>query len=86
DIFNREVMVPESYESSCFGAAILGLYALEEISDLSTAVEMVGSTHCHQPVAENVERYQKVIPVYQRLLEKLKPEYAALAQLQDELR
>ncbi|NEP18462.1 MAG: gluconokinase, partial [Leptolyngbya sp. SIO4C1] len=41
DIFNREVMVPESYESSCFGAAILGLYALEEISDLSTAVEMV---------------------------------------------
>lgn len=27
DIFNREVVVPESFESSCLGAAALGLYA-----------------------------------------------------------
>ncbi|MEO0458491.1 MAG: gluconokinase [Cyanobacteria bacterium P01_A01_bin.114] len=85
DIFDRTVMVPESYESSCLGAAILGLFALGEISDLSLAAEMLGATHEHQPIAENVASYQKVIPLYQRLLEILKPEYAALAELQEAL-
>ena len=31
DIFNREVVVPESFESSCLGAAVLGLYALGRV-------------------------------------------------------
>lgn len=85
DIFNREVMVPESYESSCFGAAILGMLALGEIHTLEIAPDMIGTTHCHQPIAKNVEVYEKVIPIYRRLLEKLQPEYAALAYLHDEL-
>lgn len=85
DVFNREVVVPESYESSCFGAAILGLLALEEIADLNVAAQMVGATHRHQPIARNVASYQKVMPIYQRLLAKLRPEYAALAQLQADL-
>ena len=28
DVFDRTVVVPESIESSCFGAAMLGLFAL----------------------------------------------------------
>ncbi|MDB9529265.1 gluconokinase [Oscillatoria sp. CS-180] len=85
DVFNREVMVPESYESSCFGAAILGLLALGEIDSLDVASDMIGTTYQHRPIAQNVQVYQRIIPIYQRLLEKLQPEYAILAQLQNEL-
>ncbi|MGF1524527.1 MAG: gluconokinase [Leptolyngbyaceae cyanobacterium] len=85
DIFNREVTIPQSYESSCRGAAILGLFALGHLSDLKLAANMLGTPHPHQPIAANVARYQKVIPVYQRLLNTLTSEYAALTQLREAL-
>lgn len=47
DIFNREVVVPESVESSCLGAAVLGLYALGKIESLEAIAGMVGATHRH---------------------------------------
>lgn len=49
DIFDQEVTVPESFESSCLGAAILGLYALREIDSLNVVSNMVGATHIHRP-------------------------------------
>ena len=85
DILDREVVVPERYESSSWGAAILGLYALGYLSELKVAAEMLGAHHRHLPISDHGVCYQKVIPIYQRLLDILKPEYAALTQLQDEL-
>ena len=41
DIFNQEVNIPESFESSCLGAAILGLYSLGEVKSLNVVAEMV---------------------------------------------
>src|SRR5437667_13445 len=57
DIFDREVYIPESYESSCLGAAVLGLYALKHVDSLDVVAGMVGSTHHHSPIADNVRRY-----------------------------
>ena len=34
DVFNQNVTIPESFESSSLGAAVLGLYALGEIESL----------------------------------------------------
>ena len=33
DIFDTNLIVPESYESSCLGACVLGLKAIGEIDD-----------------------------------------------------
>lgn len=85
DICNRDVLVPESYESSCFGAAILAQLALGKISDLNAAVDMLDRSHLYRPIAQQVLSYQQVIPVYVRLLDKLRPEYEVLAQLQRSL-
>ncbi len=82
DIFNRDVVVPESYESSCFGAAVLGLYALDLIPSLESVSQIIGETHRHQPIAKNVEKYQHIIPVYKRLLDKFQEEYTCLAHMQ----
>ncbi len=85
DVLQREVTVPESYESSCLGAVILGLYALGKVPSLAVVKEMIGETNRHQPIAENVANYQKVIPVYCGLLEVFQEQYGAISQLQAKL-
>lgn len=82
DVLNRAVTIPETYESSCFGAAILGLYALGRISSLERVTDMIGETHRHRPNPENVKRYQAVLPIYIQLLESFVPLYGAIAQTQ----
>ncbi|MGG3467205.1 gluconokinase [Neobacillus pocheonensis] len=83
DIFNQDVVVPESYESSCLGAVVLGMYALGEIEDFSIMSEMVGSTHSHAPIDQNVEIYEELIPIYIRLSRKLQDEYEGIAAFQE---
>lgn len=82
DIFNQEVNIPESFESSCLGAVILGLYSLGEISSLNVVSEMVGATNHHDPNPENVQVYQELIPIYIRLTRLLKEEYASISAFQ----
>jgi gluconokinase len=85
DIFERDVTVPQQYESSCLGAAVLGLYALQEISSLNVVCEMMGETYLHQPIAANVATYKKILPIYSRLLHSFQGEYDSIAKLQAEL-
>jgi gluconokinase len=82
DIFNREVEVPQSVESSCLGAAVLGLLALGMIDSLAVIGDMVGSTNHHVPIAENVAVYERLRPIFMALPHKLGPEYEALAAFQ----
>lgn len=81
DVFNRAVMIPESHEGSCFGAAVLGLYALGRIESLSAVTRMLSDIHAHQPIAENVERYQQVLPLYKQLMESFVPLYGEIAKI-----
>jgi gluconokinase len=85
DIFAREVNIPESYESSCLGAAILGLYAVGEIKNLTLAEQINSDVYQHLPIADNVAVYQQILPIYCRLLDSFKTEYAAIARLQENL-
>lgn len=82
DIFNQEVVVPESFESSCLGAVVLGMYARGEIKDFSLMSELVGTTHAHKPIESHVEIYQDLIPIYIRLSRKLEDEYEGIADFQ----
>ena len=82
DIFNQEVFIPESFESSCLGAAILGLYSLGEIDSLSIVSEMVGATYHHTPISENVSIYEDLTPIYIRLSRILQEEYESITAFQ----
>ena len=82
DIFEREVVVPESVESSCLGAAVLGLYALGRISSLEAIADMVGSTHHHQPDPGSVAIYRKLWPIFAAIPKQLEAQYRELAQFQ----
>lgn len=83
DIFDQEVVVPESFESSCLGAIVLGMYALGEIDDFSIMKQLVGSTHSHQPIQENVDIYQDLTAIYIRISRALEQEYDAIASFQN---
>jgi len=82
DIFNREVVVPQSVESSCLGAAVLGLLALGKIRSLDVISDMVGSTNRHLPIPENVAIYERLRPIFMAIPNKLADEYRALAAFQ----
>ncbi|TVP67484.1 MAG: gluconokinase [Leptolyngbya sp. LCM1.Bin17] len=85
DIFNREVTIPEHYESSCLGATVLGLYALGHISGLEAVTTMIGDTYRHTPNPEARDLYQKVLPVFERLVAVFAAEYEAIAPLQAQI-
>ena len=85
DIFNQEVVIPESYESSCLGAAFLGLYALGHLDSLEAAADRFDETYRHQPNPDHVAIYAQVIPLFTRLLEQFKANYADLADLQSRI-
>ncbi|MDG5471813.1 gluconokinase [Jeotgalibacillus sp. ET6] len=85
DIFDQEVVVPESFESSCFGACILGLYATGEMKSLEDVSNLVGSVHTHKPNQEAAATYQRVLPMFIRLSRMFSEEYEEIARLQKEL-
>ncbi len=82
DVFDREVIVPESFESSCLGAAVLGLYALGHVDSLEVISGMVGATHRHTPIAQNVAVYAQLLPIFLAIPGKLDEEYRKIAAFQ----
>lgn len=82
DIFNQQVIVPESYESSCLGAVVLGLYATGKADSLDIVADMVGGTHEHQPIDENATVYKSLLPIFIRISRKLEEDYKAISEFQ----
>ncbi|MCR2804567.1 gluconokinase [Paenibacillus sp. SCIV0701] len=84
DVFDQEVTVPESFESSCLGAVVLGMYGQGEISSLSEVKKMVGGIHAHRPNREATEAYRKLLRIFIRLPRLLEDEYEAISAFQRE--
>lgn len=82
DVFDREVVVPESIESSCFGAAMLGLYAIGKLKSLESVGAMIGATYRHRPDPERAAVYERLTPIFAALPAKLADEYHAIAAFQ----
>ncbi|MFC0186745.1 gluconokinase [Fictibacillus aquaticus] len=85
DIFESEVVVPESYESSCLGACILGLYATGKIDSFDVISDMIGSTHSHKPEEDAAKEYRQLMPIFISLSRVLKEDYTKIADYQRNL-
>lgn len=82
DIFDTKLIVPESYESSCLGACVLGMKALGEIEDFSIIEQMVGATNQHESNKETVELYQQLVSIFINLSRSLTDNYSDIAKFQ----
>ncbi|SEN70440.1 gluconate kinase, FGGY family [bacterium A37T11] len=75
DVFNKQVVVKESVESSALGAAIIGMHALGLIDDLILPEGFVPSSETYVPNIEKHEQYVKNYAVFERIYDKLKEEF-----------
>lgn len=82
DVFDQEVTVPESYESSCLGAVVLGMYGQGEIASLSEVKKMVGGIHTHHPRADATAVYRELLRIFIRMPRLLEEEYEAISAFQ----
>ena len=78
--------MPQSGESSCLGAAVLGRYAIGEINDLSEVKNMVNTQKITKPDTDNASIYKELIPIYSRLSELFEQEYNSLSEFQDKFK
>ena len=84
DIFDQEVVIPESFESSCLGAVVLGLYATGHTDTFDIVFDMIGSTHAHTPILEHAKVYKQLLPIYISVYRSLESQYQAIAEFQRE--
>ena len=82
DIFEQKVTIPQSFESSCLGAAVIGMLSLKLTTDLNIVKKMVGKTNVHQPNPANFTIYRELLPIWIRVGQSLAGEYQSIADFQ----
>lgn len=82
DVFGAEVLVPRVYEGSAFGAAALGMYAMQAISQLEDIKKLIQIDDRHIPDLQVFDTYQQLFSVYQRLYAGIVGEFATLSAFQ----
>jgi len=85
DMFDLDVIVPENRESSCLGACLLGLYALNKIESLDISKDIIGANK-YTPNQSNVAEYRKLIPIFKSVSKVLEFEYDKIADYQASLK
>lgn len=86
DLNGREVLVPEVYEGSSFGAAVLAMYAVGALNDLADVQELIRIGARYQPNLELSHRYHQLFEVYQRIYNNLVAEFSVIADDQRQFR
>lgn len=82
DVTGKELLVPEVSEASALGAAVLALYATGHIKSFDEVKSWVHITHRHKPNCENSEVYLELYDMYERLYDKLEPEFSMISEFQ----
>ncbi|WP_088105786.1 gluconokinase [Halalkalibacter urbisdiaboli] len=82
DIFGQPVHVPVSHQSSAWGAAWFGLYALGEVRSLTDIKDSIPMKETYVPNQNNHLVYQELYKTYRELYYALKPHFKALATFQ----
>lgn len=75
DVFGEQLTVPKSYESSAFGACLLGLHAIGEMNDLNDVADFVGESDAYKPDEKAYLKYQDIMSVYIEIGRALEPFY-----------
>ncbi|MGU9504991.1 FGGY-family carbohydrate kinase, partial [Bacillus paralicheniformis] len=52
DVFERPVTIPQDFESSCLGAAVIGMKSLGMADDFNVVKQFIGETSTYDPNPE----------------------------------
>lgn len=82
DIFGHPVQVPESHQSSAWGAAWFALLAVGEAASLEGIKESIPMKQTYEPNGESHKVYKELYETYRELYMALKPHFTTLANFQ----
>ena len=82
DVLGEELTLPENSEGAAFGAAVLGFISEGRMKSITDTTELVNVKKKIKPIPENQEVYRKLYDVFDRLYQKLQPEFAEIAAYQ----
>lgn len=85
DVFNEKITVPSVSEGAAFGAAVLGFIADGTIADITEAAKLVQVEKVYAPQAEPAAAYAQLYSIYERLYQKLEPEFKEIVDYQKHL-
>ncbi|MFL2100420.1 gluconokinase [Desemzia sp. FAM 23989] len=85
DVVQQDVFMPESYESSCLGAVVIGLKSAGMIADLKVVKSMIGSEHQHKPNEIESAVYKEIFPLYRKLSRQFSQNFMELGLLQEKV-
>jgi len=84
DVIGREINVPDVDEGAAYGAAILGLYALGELSSIDSASDLIGIRKTYVPNMDNKQTYDRLYDIYLKTYWNLQEQYKDIAEFQRE--
>ncbi|MGB6177975.1 gluconokinase [Carnobacterium sp.] len=67
DVFDYPLEFPESIESSCLGAAVIGLKSMNVMNEITEIELMNVLTYLHKPQLQEAQVYKRMFPVYKQL-------------------
>ncbi|MFG6114118.1 gluconokinase [Halobacillus sp. MO56] len=82
DIFEADIVIPESHQSSCLGAAWLAMKALRMVDDISSVKQVIHTKVKHSPIEENIHVYRDLKPIFLRLARQMGHEFKAISDFQ----
>jgi gluconokinase len=85
DVFDTAVTTPVRAQGSAFGAVLLGMHAVGELPDLADAAGHVELAERHEPDPANTRLYHELHGLFERLYDRVEPEFKGLAALQTRL-
>ena len=87
DVLNKPLHVPETAETTALGAAISAAVGCGMFNDFKTAVDtMVSVKKSYQPVAANVERYERFYrEVYVKIFDSVQQHMRTIAEINEAL-
>ncbi|MBD2102909.1 gluconokinase [Leptolyngbya sp. FACHB-261] len=71
DVLGYDVVVPEVYEGSSFGAAVLAMYGVGAINDLNQVQSLIRISYEHSPDPQRSPIYQELATTYEQLCASL---------------
>jgi gluconokinase len=90
DIFGSTVVVPEVFEASSFGAAVLAMVAIGQLSQLEDVQTIIWrdqsdtSHRRYQPDLEKTQRYNNLFKIYEQLYDNQIELFQTLSTLQNQ--
>lgn len=81
DLFGYEVLVPEVYEGSGFGAAVLAMVAVGQLAQLEDVEQLIRVDNRYHPNLKHSQTYHQLFEIYERLYHNNVTEFSRLNDL-----